>query len=778
MYKKSLLIFSILFLVLALNVYGAECDATQSDLGSCPCSLSSDIILNPSISYNLSCNGSALGLIDFNSNSLDGNGSTLILDDTAPPDVTHYLLDNNPYINNITLVIYNTNGGSTYLGDYGGTTTINNSLIIFNTSTDGFDSTKIYNSNVTSNNNLIGTFIKDDSEFYNSNFYDIYSTNFKTGAYELISDNCNYKNIDNSNYATFNINNDLYFNFTNNVFELNADQDDEPIIRFTSISSTPIYIINNTFTVIGSVGAGDDAIEIVDTSPTGNILEVYNNNFYTGFYSTFGWYEGGAGGGVSFNVSSIDGNWYNTSCVSTDGINCDNVQNVTESTDLIGLDYNAYAIPNGWESASPEGDTTNPTVTLNSPIDNQNITISNVIFNCSASDNIKLDNVSLYINGILNETNTSGINNTNYIFNKTLADGDYNWTCRAYDNSSNVFEAVNFTLNINTVSLDTTPPTISYSNQSINNNTVLSYQSTVSDDVAIDSCWFNDTSLYNVNNSGYIYNTSSITTLGTTHLNYSCNDTSNNIKSVIFSVTVQDPDNNELLIFLIPETQTYTNPYYTFKKNSPIDITIICLDNNNAFCNSNIFCNISINYPNSSILVNNQQLTHMGSYYKYNFTELPQNGIYPTTVTCYGYGNAYTTFSFKITPNGEDPTTSQSLFYIVNLTLLILLLGGSIFGLIKSEALWSKYAYLVLSYILMIAISFVSWNMANNFITSSSFLVWFLRFMFLFLMWSLLPFILCSFIYSLYYYKNIKAIQNLINKGIPESEAIKRTKNK
>ena len=39
--------------------------------------------------------------------------------------------------------------------------------------------------------------------------------------------------------------------------------------------------------------------------------------------------------------------------------------------------------------------------------------------------------MSLYIDGVLNETNSSGINNTDYIFTKTLSDGDHNWTYEA-----------------------------------------------------------------------------------------------------------------------------------------------------------------------------------------------------------------------------------------------------------------------------------------------------------------------------------------------------------
>ena len=72
-----------------------------------------------------------------------------------------------------------------------------------------------------------------------------------------------------------------------------------------------------------------------------------------------------------------------------------------------------------------------PDITLNSPINNYNSTITSVTFNCSVVNSFGLTNVSLYLDGIINETNSSGINNTNYIFTKTLSQTTHNWTCES-----------------------------------------------------------------------------------------------------------------------------------------------------------------------------------------------------------------------------------------------------------------------------------------------------------------------------------------------------------
>ncbi|KKN21507.1 hypothetical protein LCGC14_0924720 [marine sediment metagenome] len=82
-----------------------------------------------------------------------------------------------------------------------------------------------------------------------------------------------------------------------------------------------------------------------------------------------------------------------------------------------------------------------PIVTLNKP-DNNTIFLTNEIsMNCTVSDDINLVNVSLILDGVVSETNSSGINNSLYNFDKVLSLGDHNWTCRGADNESKVTTA-------------------------------------------------------------------------------------------------------------------------------------------------------------------------------------------------------------------------------------------------------------------------------------------------------------------------------------------------
>ncbi|MEM4703047.1 MAG: C1 family peptidase [Candidatus Pacearchaeota archaeon] len=94
-----------------------------------------------------------------------------------------------------------------------------------------------------------------------------------------------------------------------------------------------------------------------------------------------------------------------------------------------------------------------PEVSLNEPEDNFTSNLRNITFNCSASDNVNLTNVTLYGNWSggwhANETNSSPENATPVIFEKILDSGTYVWNCQACDAAGNcVFASSNRTLTI------------------------------------------------------------------------------------------------------------------------------------------------------------------------------------------------------------------------------------------------------------------------------------------------------------------------------------------
>lgn len=74
-----------------------------------------------------------------------------------------------------------------------------------------------------------------------------------------------------------------------------------------------------------------------------------------------------------------------------------------------------------------------PTIVLISPTNGTETANHTVDFYLNVTDTMTLTNVSLYLNGVLNETNSSGLN-ANYTFTKTLGSGTYNWFITACNN--------------------------------------------------------------------------------------------------------------------------------------------------------------------------------------------------------------------------------------------------------------------------------------------------------------------------------------------------------
>ncbi|MGV8086060.1 MAG: CARDB domain-containing protein [Candidatus Woesearchaeota archaeon] len=101
-----------------------------------------------------------------------------------------------------------------------------------------------------------------------------------------------------------------------------------------------------------------------------------------------------------------------------------------------------------------------PVVNLNSPINNFATSSSNILLNCSATDNRGLIALVLYDNfyGFFVEDTTNAISGTSNstTFNVTVSDGIYVWNCLAIDTDSNE----RFATSNRTVIIDHVPPNI------------------------------------------------------------------------------------------------------------------------------------------------------------------------------------------------------------------------------------------------------------------------------------------------------------------------------
>jgi hypothetical protein len=180
-------------------------------------------------------------------------------------------------------------------------------------------------------------------------------------------------------------------------------------------------------------------------------------------------------------------------------------------------------------------------------------------------------------------------------------------------------------------------------------------------------------------------------------------------------------------------------------------------------------------YPNSSVSLSNKNMTKQGTYYNYTYCITLDSGTY--IVTGFGDPDGITTvwtYDFLITPNGEEASIGKAVFYIGLLIMLVVFLVGCVYLFMNNDNLLSKVGFLGLGYLVLIAITFISWNMAKDFLTSSPFLVDMFRILFFVLMIGVFPLFIGAFAWWIIMAMKTKEIERMMNKGMSYDEANKR----
>jgi len=272
--------------------------------------------------------------------------------------------------------------------------------------------------------------------------------------------------------------------------------------------------------------------------PTDEIYIYWNGADYGGA----GALHVAVGGGSEYTTCSgfEDNLWHNIVIVkgsSTLKVYCDNVLNLSQSTNGNAFDTNTFTIAYGYNINTYKGlidevaiwndslsaeivgelydsgtgtfyfETTPnsaPTITLNNPTTAQNFTTNLINFNCSALESDSgqaIQNLTLLINNITNYTigdSTSTFEEINVTYN--LEDGNYNYSCEAWDNNTipgqNLSEERSFNVH-------TTTPTISITNPTGNLSTLV----TVGDNLTL--AWTiseTGSDITHIRNCSYTYN--------------------------------------------------------------------------------------------------------------------------------------------------------------------------------------------------------------------------------------------------------------------------------
>jgi PGF-pre-PGF domain-containing protein len=295
--------------------------------------------------------------------------------------------------------------------------------------------------------------------------------------------------------------------------------------------------------------------------------------------------------GLSAYIFSTNdtGSWVNQSAISFSGTSNVSIQDyqITASRNtVVGWRFYANDTSNNWNATDIQTFTVSdkvPTSSLNSPSDGYVENTTNTItFNCSATDDYSLANITFYWNysGSWQANGTNPVSGTTNetTFTRTLANGYYVWNCLASDDAGQTAFAVsNRTLTVNYTAPPNQAPQISLNlpanNTQFNNTQDINFNFTATDDQNTTlSCSIYLDNVSNQTNSSVQNNTLTnflITGISYGSHNWSINCTDGSLSNVSETRYFTIADTQPPIVTIIrPENITYNT-----KSNLPLNFT-------------------------------------------------------------------------------------------------------------------------------------------------------------------------------------------------------------
>ena len=126
-------------------------------------------------------------------------------------------------------------------------------------------------------------------------------------------------------------------------------------------------------------------------------------------------------------------------------------------------------------------------------------------------------------------------------------------------------------------------------------------------------------------------------------------------------------------------------PSFFVTLDNPYNLTFGCKNEGKALsiCSTSASCNITINYPNSTLLVDNQRATNLNNgkfVYVLNAQQTAVKGEHLVWVGCSDNNlNNSLSFSYEVNPLGSELTSGSSLVYIALLVGVLVIFSISLF---------------------------------------------------------------------------------------------------
>ena len=140
-----------------------------------------------------------------------------------------------------------------------------------------------------------------------------------------------------------------------------------------------------------------------------------------------------------------------------------------------------------------------------------------------------------------------------------------------------------------------------------------------------------------------------------------------------------------IIVLLCMSMIAFAEPDYVFKDDQNIDLKVSCFNSTQQVCRPTTHCNITVSYPNSSVLIQNQAMSYAVSYFNYTIPQAQINrviGEFPSTAYCCdSYECGYQTFTFLINAEGSRTST-----YVMIIIFLIFTYGLLVWGFKMDDA--------------------------------------------------------------------------------------------
>lgn len=172
---------------------------------------------------------------------------------------------------------------------------------------------------------------------------------------------------------------------------------------------------------------------------------------------------------------------------------------------------------------------------------------------------------------------------------------------------------------------------------------------------------------------------------------------------------------------------TAIEPEFIFRQGIATDLKIYCMDDNTGLpCDSLFNCSVTIQYPDTTLMAHDMNITRQGGYYNYTLPNTDTLGFYQYQSYCTNgtTGGFSEEKYFLINVLGEQVDTSKAMLYLGGLVICVVFFLLSLFGAIKvpfdnkrdergyiiglNDLKYVKIFLWFVSYILLLSIFFIA----------------------------------------------------------------------